>query len=56
MHFGNWDPTLFANLIKEADNVWIMGVERYFTWRLTDMIGSPEFLDLLKTTLGTRDD
>ena len=56
MHLGNWEPALFAKLISEADNVWIMGVERYFTWRLTDMIGSPVFLDLLKTTLGTRDD
>ena len=56
MHFGNWEPALFAKLISEADNVWIMGVERYFTWRLTDMIGSPVFLDLLKTTLGTKED
>jgi hypothetical protein len=28
-----------------------MGVERYFTWRASDMIGSAEFLDLLQTTL-----
>jgi hypothetical protein len=51
IHFGNWDPNLFAQLISDADNVWFMGVERYFTWRASDMIGSAEFLDLLQTTL-----
>lgn len=55
IHFSNWEPNLFANLMAEADNVWIMSVERYFTWRFCQMLGFPDFLTLLTDTLNAQE-
>jgi hypothetical protein len=47
----DFDPDRFAQLIKSADNVWIMSVERSLGYRLSFEIGSKPFLDKLETTL-----
>ena len=56
IHFANWEPNLFAELIAQADNVWIMSVERYFTWRFTEFLGDPTFLALLENKLNAMGD
>lgn len=49
VHFSDWDDQKFAALMREADNIWVMTAERYFTWRFTLIIGSPEFQSLLRS-------
>ncbi len=54
MRLIDYNPDTFAALIEASDNVWFMTVERSITWRLTQEIGAPAFLDQLEATLTPR--
>ena len=44
---ADFDPEVFKELVENADNVWIMTVERGVSWRLKNEIGSDTFIDSL---------
>lgn len=52
IHFGDWDPELFALQMEQADTIWILTAERYFTWRFSSFLGDPTFVDSLESLLG----
>jgi hypothetical protein len=45
---ANFDPEVFKDLVKNADTVWIMTVERGVSWRLKIEIGSDTFINSLE--------
>jgi alginate O-acetyltransferase complex protein AlgJ len=45
---ANFDPEVFKDLVKNADTVWIMTVERGVSWRLKNEIGSDTFINSLE--------
>lgn len=51
LHFSDWDPTLFASQIQQADTIWILTAERYFTWRFSSFLGDPLFLESIRAQL-----
>ncbi len=50
----DYDPQRYLNEIQNADNVWIMSVERSASYRFEFEIGSRELLDLLHAQLVQR--
>jgi alginate O-acetyltransferase complex protein AlgJ len=50
----DYAPEKFRSLIAESERVWLLTVERGASFRLSFEIGSPEFVDSLRTNLPAR--
>lgn len=51
-HFSDWDPAFLASQMEQADTIWILTAERYFTWRFSSFLGDPSFLESVRELLG----